>query len=186
MTDQQAGSRRYAVIAPPSATARILLVASAALAAIGVSIVLSQFARDELWPVPWAVSGVASVALAAVCLLHWRRSVALEAGVLVIKAGLNTRRVPAAAIELERARILDLEERTELLPGRRTLGASSPGYQTGWFRTRQWGKGFYLLTERRRVLWLPEHNGPHLLLSLEQPQALLAALNAMAPRRDPG
>lgn len=186
MTDQQAGSRRYAVIAPPSATARILIVAAVVLAAIGASITLGrQFAQDGLWPVPWAVSGVAALALATVCLLHWRRSVALESGVLVIKAGLNTRRVPAAALELERARILDLEQRTELLPGRRTLGASSPGYQTGWFRTQQWGKGFYLLTERRRVLWLPELDGPHLLLSLEQPQALLAALNAMAPPRDP-
>jgi hypothetical protein len=56
----------------------------------------------------------------------------------------------------------------------------------GWFRTRQWGKGFYLLTERRRVLWLPERNGAHLLLSLQQPQALLAALNAMVPRRHEG
>lgn len=187
MTDQQAGSRRYAVIAPPSATVRIVVVAMVTLAAMGASIALrDRFVDSALWPVPWTVAGVAALAFATACLLRWRRSVALESGVLVIRAGLNTRRVPAAAIELERARILDLEERSELLPGRRTLGASSPGYQTGWFRTRQWGKGFYLLTERRRVLWLPEHDGPHLLLSLEQPQALLAALNAMAPRRDPG
>jgi hypothetical protein len=32
-------------------------------------------------------------------------------------------------------------------------------------------------------LWLPERDGTHLLLSLQQPQALLAALNALAPRR---
>ncbi|GAB3374737.1 hypothetical protein GCM10027431_27630 [Lysobacter rhizosphaerae] len=128
----------------------------------------------------------AALAVAVLSLLQWRRSVALEAGVLVIKAGLNTRRVPASSIELERARIIDLEERAELQPGRKTLGASLPGYQTGWFRTRQWGKGFYLLTARQRVLWLPERDGPHLLLSLQQPQTLLAALNAMAPRRDPG
>ena len=107
---------------------------------------------------------------------------------LVIRAGFNTRRVAATALELERARIIDLGQQVELQPGRKTLGSSLPGYQTGWFRTRQWGKGFYLLTERRRVLWLPEHGGPHLLLSVEQPQALLAALNAMVPRReaDPG
>ena len=80
------------------------------------------------------------------------------------------------AIELERARIIDLEERIELLPGRMTLGASLPGYQTGWFRTRQWGKGFYLLTERRRVLWLPTRSGKSLLLSLERPDARVLVL----------
>ena len=103
----------------------------------------------------------------------------------VVRAGLNTRRVPVNAIELERARILDLDRQVELLPGRKTLGASLPGYQTGWFHTRQWGKGFYLLTERQRVLWLPERDGRHVLLSLHQPQMLLAALNAMVPRREP-
>jgi hypothetical protein len=133
-------------------------------------------------PFLWAAAFGLLLVVALLCCLVRRRSVTLEAGVLVIRAGVHTRRVQASRLELDRARIVDLEERIELLPGRGTFGASLPGYQTGWFRTRQWGKGFYLLTDRRRVLWLPEHGGPHLLLSLQQPQALLAALNAMAPR----
>lgn len=186
MTDQQAGNR-YAVIAPPPATLRIAIAAALTLAVIVISIATRHhFAQDELWLMPWVVSAAGVSALAAICLLHWRRSVVLEAGSLLIRAGLNTRRVHASALELERARIIDLHQYTELQPGRRTLGASLPGYQSGWFRTRQWGKGFYLLTERRRVLWLPERNGRHLLLSLQQPQALLAALNALAPRQDRG
>lgn len=177
----------YAVVEPPSATLKIVLAAATTLAAISLSIACAQsLSHSVLWTVPWAISAGAALVFAILCLMQWRRSVALESGVLVIRAGLHTRRVPTTALELERARIIDLEERTELLPGRRTLGMSSTGYQTGFFRTRQWGKGFYLLTERRRVLWLPERNGLHLLISLQQPQALLAALNAMAPRRDPG
>lgn len=162
------------------------LTASTVLALAGVS-AANVDALTAFVPISaqWAAAACVALAILGVWIVFHRRSVAVEAGVLVIKAGLNTRRVPAMAIELERARIIDLEERIELLPGRMTLGASLPGYQTGWFRTRQWGKGFYLLTERRRVLWLPERDGPHLLLSLQQPQALLAALNALVPRQAP-
>lgn len=186
MTAHPAGERRYSVIAPPSASLRIALAAAATLAAIALPLVAWPGAAGRPWYLPWAVAAAAVLAFAFLCLAHWRRSVALEAGTLVVRAGLNTRRVRASALELERARIIDLQQFPELQPRRRTLGASVPGFQSGWFRTRAWGKGFYLLTERRRVLWLPEHNGPHLLLSLQQPQALLAALNALAPRHDRG
>ena len=186
MAEQRANSHRYAVVAPPPATWKIVAAFAAALVASGLSVVLAQSGHASVFaPALWVAVAGAAFALVARCLLQWRRSVAIESGVLVVRAGLNTRRIPAPAIELERARTVDLERQAELLPDRRTLGASLPGYQTGWFRTRQWGKGFYLLTERRRVLWLPERDGPHLLLSLHQPQVLLAALNAMVPRRDP-
>lgn len=172
---------RYEVVAPGRK--------AVALAAVGA---VAGIAMIALLPfLPAAIHGQPFVWLAAVgplplvalfYRLARRRSVTLEAGVLVIRAGVHTRRVATSRLELERARIVDLEQHAELQPGRGTLGASLPGYQTGWFRTRQWGKGFYLLTDRRRVLWLPERDGPHLLLSLQQPQALLAALNAMVPR----
>ena len=180
-------SHRYAVVAPSSTLRRVVLCAVAtALAFAACAFLLGRGADAVPALVSTAIAVVVSLLLAMTCLLHWRRSVALEAGLLVIRAGLNTRRVQASALELERARIIDLDQQVELLPGRKTLGTSLPGYQSGWFRTRQWGKGFYLLTERRRVLWLPERNGAHLLLSLQQPQALLAALNAMVPRRHEG
>lgn len=172
---------RYEVVAPAG---RTIIMAAAGVGAGIAAIALLPFlpmvasTQSTLWV---AALGLSLVVALFFCLAR-RRSVTLEAGMLVIRAGLHTRRVQASRLELERARIVDLEERTELLPGRGTFGASLPGYQTGWFRTRQWGKGFYLLTDRRRVLWLPEHGGPHLLLSLQQPQALLAALNAMVPR----
>lgn len=187
MAEQRANNHRYAVVAPPSATWKIVTAFAAALVASGLSFVLAQSGHGSVFaPALWVATAGAALTLVVLCLLQWRRSVAIESGMLVVRAGLNTRRIPVAAIELERARILDLERQAELLPGRKTLGASLPGYQTGWFHTRQWGKGFYLLTERRRVLWLPEREGRHLLLSLHDPQVLLAALNAMVPRRDPG
>ena len=55
-----------------------------------------------------------------------------------------------------------------------------PGFHAGRFRLREkFGKAFCLLTDRHRVLWLPLRDGKdQLLLSLEQPQALLDALKA--------
>ena len=55
---------------------------------------------------------------------------------------------------------------------------SLPGYQAGHFRLRaKLGKAFCLVTDTRRVLWLPMRDGKQqLLLSLERPQALLDAL----------
>jgi hypothetical protein len=180
-------NHRYAVVAPSSTSRRIVLCAVATvLAFVACAFLLGRGADAVPALASAAIAVVVSLLFATMCLLHWRRSVELDAGLLVIRAGLNTRRVQASALELERARIIDLDQQVELLPGRKTLGTSLPGYQSGWFRTRQWGKGFYLLTERRRVLWLPERNGAHLLLSLQQPQALLAALNAMVPRRHEG
>jgi len=172
---------RYEVVAPAG---KAIAMAAAGVGAGIASIALLPFLPNVVRAQPflWAAALGLLLVVALFCCLVRRRSVTLEAGVLVIRAGVHTRRVEASRLELERARIVDLEERTELLPGRGTFGASLPGYQTGWFSTRQWGKGFYLLTDRRRVLWLPEHGGPHLLLSLQQPQALLTALNAMAPR----
>src|SRR6187402_628295 len=122
------------------------------------------------------------IALAAVACTAGlkRRRVQLEGQVLHVVAGLFSHRVPVDRIDLARARIVNLEERTELRPAIKTFGMSLPGYQAGHFRLREkLGKAFCLVTDRHRVLWLPQNNGKdQVLLSLEQPQALLDALKA--------
>jgi hypothetical protein len=109
-----------------------------------------------------------------------RRSVRIEAGLLVVRAAVYTLRLAPAAIHLAQARVVDLDERRELRPRWKTNGYALPGFYAGHFR----GAGlrerlFCLLTDRRRVLVLPLHDGRRLLLSLEHPQALLDALRAM-------
>jgi len=177
--------RSYAVSAPGR---RALLVPaiSLGLAVLGIAFALLR-ARED--PSVVQLLWIAVPTLVLVGGLIWlgarRRAVELEAGQLTVKAGPHTCRVQIAALDLERARIVDLDEHTGLRPSIKTLGTSLPGYQAGWFRMRdRWRKAFYLLTQRRRVLWLPERgDGPSLLLSLEQPQALLDALNDVARRR---
>ncbi len=110
-----------------------------------------------------------------------RRSVQLRDGVLDVRAAMYRKRVAVAELDLQRARVVDLQEHTELRPVFKTNGIFLPGYHAGHWRLREkLGKAFCLLTDRRRVLWLPAHDGAtQLLLSLERPQALLDALRAV-------
>ena len=109
-----------------------------------------------------------------------RRSVALIGHVLDVRAALFRERTPIADIDFERARMVDLAERTDLRPVIKTMGMSLPGFQAGRFRLRgKLAKAFCLITDRQRVLWLPLHNGKdQLLLSVERPQDLLDAMRA--------
>lgn len=127
----------------------------------------------ELWPMLAIVLLLAPLMMLAMA----RRSVLLQDGMLVVKAALHTRRVPVATLAPDRARVVDLDERTGLRPLLKTWGMALPGFQAGWFRQREGlHKVFCLLTDRRRVLWLPVSDGGDLMLSLDRPQALLEAL----------
>jgi len=119
--------------------------------------------------------------LPALGALMWRRSVRLDDGVLVVKAAFYTQRIPASDLDVSAARVLDLDEHTEYRPVKAN-GYALPGFFAGHFRnaTKVREKFFCLLTDRRRVLVLPERSGRSLLLSLERPQALLDALRRNA------
>lgn len=107
-----------------------------------------------------------------------RRRITLQNGMLVVAATYYTRKTPVAALDLAHARIANLDEHTEFRPGLKTNGFGLPGFQAGHFRLRNRAKAFCLLTSQRRVLILPQQDGAFLLLSPEQPQALLDALRS--------
>ena len=120
------------------------------------------------------------VVFACLILAMRRRVVQLHNGVLEVRAAFYSKRIALSELDLTRAQMVNLHERTELKPLLKTNGYSTPGFDAGHFRLREhFGKAFCLLTERERVLWLPLHDGKsQLLLSLERPQALLQALRA--------
>ncbi len=126
-----------------------------------------------------ALVGVPAV-LALLLLAMKRRAVELHEGMLEVRAALFRQRIAVTQLDLDRARIVDLAERTELRPVLKTGGMSMPGFHAGRFRLREnFGRAFCLVTDRHRVLWLPQRDGKdQLLLSLEQPQALLDAIKA--------
>lgn len=164
-------------VPPPPAYAWLLLILLGGVIPIGLLVgmhVLRMPMNGEAlaWFIVLAV-------LAGLLLSMRRRTVLLRDGVLEVRAAIYRKRVAVTEIDLEHARVVDLAERTELRPAVKTNGIAMPGYQAGHFRIhRKLEKAFCLLTDRRRVLWLPLRDGGQLLLSLERPQALLDALHA--------
>lgn len=164
-------------VSPPSPLAWTSLVLLGGVLPLGVITAL-WWTRQTHPGMPVALA-IVPVVVALLLLAMRRRSVALRDGLLDVRAALYRKRVAATELDLAQARIVDLDERTDLRPWLKSNGMSMPGYHAGHFRLRGGhGKAFCLLTDRRRVLWLPLREGGQLLLSLERPQALLDALRA--------
>lgn len=79
------------------------------------------------------------------------------------------------------SRIVDLRREHELAPAQRTLGTALPGYRSGWFRLRNGEKALLYVTDQRRVVYVPTRLGYSVLLSVTEPDSLLAALRTVAP-----
>lgn len=115
-----------------------------------------------------------------------RRRIQLEQGELKVTATLFRKQIPVSAIDLDKARIVNLDEHTELKPALKTNGFSLPAFTAGNYRLRNKAKAFCLISGRARVLVLPLRDGPLVLLSPEKPRELLEGLRevaASAPRR---
>jgi hypothetical protein len=176
-------------VTPPSSHAAWLL---GALLTIPVVIIAATArlipAADSTIAKPGLAFGLVTV-VAVAAWTFWglrRRNVRLEGRQLTVKAAMFNRALDVGELDLARARILDLEERTELTPMLKTFGMALPGFQAGWFLLRDRNQSFCLITSRRRVLWLPTRAGKSLLLSLDRPDALLAALHDASHAALPG
>lgn len=163
-------------VTPPPAWAWWLMVGLAGLLPLGLIAVL-WLSHVPMHAPPTALLLV-PVVTGLLLLAMTRRSVWLHHGILEIRATLYTQKIPVAALDWEHASIVDLAEHTELKPLIKTNGFSTPGLNAGHFRLRKhFGKAFCLITDTRRVLWLPRRDGKgQYLLSLEHPQRLLDSL----------
>ena len=85
-------------------------------------------------------------------------------------------RVALAALDLDAARVLNLDDAKDLQPVLKLAGIGLPGYRSGWFWLRNRRRAYVVLTQWQRVLMLPRRDGVLILLSLQRPDALLAAL----------
>lgn len=93
------------------------------------------------------------------------------------------RRLAWGELRLDEARVVDLDEHTQLKPLWKTNGAALPGFRSGWFRLRNREKALVAMIGGPRVAWVPTTRGYGLMLQPRQPQALLDHLRATAPRR---
>ncbi len=109
-----------------------------------------------------------------------RHRIALGAQGIEITTTFYRQSLALAELQLAQARVVDLDEHTELKPSWKTNGTALPGFKSGWFRMRNRHKAFVAMTTGPRVLWLPTSKGHDLLLQPRQPQALLDRLREMA------
>lgn len=168
--------RREFTIVPPDL--RLVAVASGIGLLVGV-VAIGFAAREQ--PMVWLAAIAMTVLVVGMTAgLVRRRQVVLEGDLLTIAGGVNTARVRIADLDIAAARVVNLADDAALKPGLKTFGTAMPGYQAGHFRLRNRSRAFVLLTDRTKVLALPERSGRMLLLSLERPQALLDALRTMA------
>jgi hypothetical protein len=187
-TNHSQAPQEFKVIPPPSYATAFLVLAGGVLPFLIVVGMLWFGRMDHAGLIRFLPAVVVVVLVLGISLVAMRRrSVALVGNLLDVRAALFRERTSITDIDLERAKLVDLAERTDLSPFIKITGMSMPGFHAGRFRLRgKIAKAFCLITDRHRVLWLPLRNGKEqLLLSVERPQALLEALKA-ATDRQPG
>jgi hypothetical protein len=133
----------------------------------------------------WAIAALVAAVLIGVTLLfaylaYSSRSARFEVSAegLQIKGDLYGRLIPASDLNVEEARVLNLNEDIDHRPKWKTNGASLPGYQAGWFRLRNGEKSLLFVTDRSRVVYLPTRQGYSVMLSVAQPDELITSLKA--------
>jgi hypothetical protein len=168
-------TKRFEIVPPGKQVLLVpLLAATAVMAALAFALTSEQ--RTPLPTVAYLAFAAVPVLAALIALDMFRRDVALTDKGLRVRTLPWSWTIPLDQFELERAEIVDLAARPELMPGMKLIGARLPGYRAGLFRLRDKRRASVLLTDLQRVLLLPRRDGSVLMLSLQQPDALLQAL----------
>lgn len=152
---------------------------------LGITVLIMSTTLQHAQRTPMELGYTVPFVVLVVGVLSWaffRRRIQLQNGELVVTSTFYRRRTAVSALQLDKARIVDLAEHTELKPGSKINGYGMPGFQSGHYRMGGRRKAFCLITDASRVLYLPLRDDSVLLLSPEQPRALLDALNAHAAR----
>lgn len=179
-----AGDPRLALVpASPRAQAWLFgLVVCLPLALVGATELAGR--GDNANGIAWhALGGVAAFCLAlwaALAVLLRRHRLRLGADGLEVTTTFYRRHFPLAGLDLEAARVANLDERPEFRAMLRTNGVSLPGFRSGWFRLRSGSRSLVATAGGRRLLWIPTAAGHDLLLQPGDPRALLDALRALA------
>ena len=132
--------------------------------------------------VAWIFGVVSLVLIVVVVLMAWLAYSSNHCRVEVFEdrvrlvGDLWGRTISRTKLKAEEGRIVNLDEESGLQMRRRTWGTYVPGYATGWYRLKNGEKALLYVTKRDRVVYLPTTDGYSLLLSVTDPQRLLAAI----------
>lgn len=136
----------------------------------------------------WFVAGLSAFLIALMLLFGWIAWSSRHATFEISPDGLRLvgdvwgRRIPAAALQVELARPVDLEREAPLRPVSRRMGTGIPGFAAGWFRLANGDKALIYLTDRHRVAYVPTTEGYVLLLSTAEPERFVRLLRETVRR----
>jgi hypothetical protein len=181
-------------LTPPPGSARLwlfVLVVGLPLVLSAISVALAPLTHDAQPLVGGNLLSTVAVTLASVAaltLLLWaalafclrRQSLHVDAQGIRVQSTFFSTQVALGQLLLAQARVVDLEEHTELRPMLKTRGYGLPGFRSGWYRLRDKHKAFVATADSRLVLWLPSIAGHGLLLDVLDPQGLLRQLRELA------
>jgi hypothetical protein len=112
-----------------------------------------------------------------------RHHVTVDADGVEVATTFYKRRLAWGELRVDEARVVDLDEHTQLKPLLKTNGTAFPGFRSGWFRLRNREKALVAMLSGPRVAWVPTTQGFGLLLQARQAQALLDHLRAHGAAR---
>ncbi len=187
MTDLSKKGRTLALQGSPRGALAWLIALAFGLPSVVLAFVLGSAYTEGAPPAPLLISAffVVIVTFAAtlwIARMTRRIAVTLDADALTVVSGVATRRFALSTLRANGMRIVNLAEHAELKPFLRTWGIGLPGLASGWFRLRNGGKAFCVLTARDRVTVLKADDGTTVLLSLADNSALRSAIeNASSP-----
>jgi hypothetical protein len=95
---------------------------------------------------------------------------------ITIRGDMFGRFVPKDKMKLNAARAVDLAVDEKLKPKWRMGGTGYPGYKSGWYRLADESKALVFITDPHHVVYIPTVDGSSLMMSVADPQQLLAAL----------
>ena len=174
--------RDYPVVPPGIGTLLLPPLVGLACLALLIGVFVAGDAKMEDWI--RALPVFPCVLL--LCLLTWNMA---HRRVSVGELGLQvhgfpwSRPIAASSFDLDRAQVIDLARDKSLAPVFKLFGSRLPGYRAGHFRLRNGKRASLVITDTRRVLVLPRTDGNFVMLSVEQPQALLDALRRQTSTR---
>jgi len=135
----------------------------------------------------WLIVPVCLLVAASVGGLIYSLSSARTARFDVSPAGLRLRGdfygrlIPPGALRLDGARAVNLGAEPALRPTARLVGTATPGYRAGWFRLNNGERALLYVTDQKGVAYIPTTKGYAVLLSVADPDALLASLRGIKP-----
>jgi hypothetical protein len=183
---------------PASGRSRLWLLLLTVVLPVSLSLLLpllaggdhaaARFIDDSLVASRWLGRWIGPLLVAAITGMAWcvldrlmhRHRLQLDGQGLAIVTTFYHQHFALLDLQLDTAKVIDLDEYPELKPMIKSNGMALPGFRSGWFRSRAFKKLFVATAGATRLLWLPTRKGHDLLLQPRQPQVLLDRLREMA------